>query len=243
MRAATPSCSRAPPTARWSAPDAVLAERLARAAVQAGGGFGAELALGRALAGAGRASEAQGLFAELEPEARDDDERAAVAMASARNLFWAPRAGPRTRTPCCAEPRRRRGRRRAAPRAGGAARAAHRRAGAAREPALAAGPAAARRARSTSGRGRPSRWAPSRPCSRAAGPTRRSRWPRQRCRSPAGTATSCRTPSPCCSACARWRCGSPAACVEATALSEGAYALSRAQSLRRARRSRRARWA
>ena len=71
-----------------SAPDPVLAERLARAAVQSGGGFGPKLTLGRALAGAGRASEAQGLFAELEPEARDDDERAAVAVASARNLFW-----------------------------------------------------------------------------------------------------------------------------------------------------------
>ena len=71
-----------------AAPDPVLAERLARAAVQAGGGFGPTLTLGRALAGAGRASEAQQLFAGLEPEARDDGERAAVAMASARNLFW-----------------------------------------------------------------------------------------------------------------------------------------------------------
>ena len=43
-----------------SAPDPLLAERLARAAVQSGGGFGPKLTLGRALAGTGRASEAQG---------------------------------------------------------------------------------------------------------------------------------------------------------------------------------------
>ncbi len=44
--------------------DLVLAERLARAAVQAGGGFGARLLLGRALAGAGRAEEAHALLAD-----------------------------------------------------------------------------------------------------------------------------------------------------------------------------------
>lgn len=72
-----------------AAPDVVLAERLARAAVQAGGDFGARLALGRALAGAGRGDEAQRLFAGLAAQAGDDRERAAVAVASARNLFWA----------------------------------------------------------------------------------------------------------------------------------------------------------
>jgi DNA-binding CsgD family transcriptional regulator len=72
-----------------AAPDAALAERLARAAVQAGGGFGARLALGRALAGAGRATEAQQLLSALAAQAGDDRERAAVAMASARSLFWA----------------------------------------------------------------------------------------------------------------------------------------------------------
>jgi DNA-binding CsgD family transcriptional regulator len=71
-----------------AAPDPGQAERLARAAVQEGGGFGARLTLGRALAGAGRASEAQVLFAALEREAGDDDAHTAVAMASARNLFW-----------------------------------------------------------------------------------------------------------------------------------------------------------
>ncbi len=72
-----------------AAPDVVLAERLARAAVLAGAGFRARLALGRALAGAGRASEGQQLLADLAAQAADDHERAAVAMASARNLFWA----------------------------------------------------------------------------------------------------------------------------------------------------------
>jgi DNA-binding CsgD family transcriptional regulator len=70
------------------AADAALAGRLARAAVQAGGGFGARLTLARALAGAGRAREAQQLLVELAAQAGDDRERAAVAVASARNLFW-----------------------------------------------------------------------------------------------------------------------------------------------------------
>lgn len=68
--------------------DPALAERLARAALQAGGGFDARLTLGRALA-SGRAPEAQRLFADLAAEVESDRERAAVAMASARNLFWA----------------------------------------------------------------------------------------------------------------------------------------------------------
>jgi DNA-binding CsgD family transcriptional regulator len=68
--------------------DFAMAQRLARAAVQAGGGFGARLALGRALAGAGRADEAAKLLGELEGQARDDGQRAAVAIALARHLFW-----------------------------------------------------------------------------------------------------------------------------------------------------------
>jgi hypothetical protein len=43
--------------------DPALAERLARAAVQAGAGFRAELALGRALAASGRGLEADRLLA------------------------------------------------------------------------------------------------------------------------------------------------------------------------------------
>jgi DNA-binding CsgD family transcriptional regulator len=69
--------------------DVVLAERLARAAVEAGGDFAARLTLARALAGAGRGPEAQRLFADLAARAGADRERAAVAIASARNLFWA----------------------------------------------------------------------------------------------------------------------------------------------------------
>jgi DNA-binding CsgD family transcriptional regulator len=59
--------------------DAGLAERLARVA-------GSRLELGRALAAAGRAEEAAAVLAEI--EARDDAERAAVAVAAARNLLW-----------------------------------------------------------------------------------------------------------------------------------------------------------
>jgi DNA-binding CsgD family transcriptional regulator len=72
-----------------AAADVALAERLARAAVDAGAGFGARLALARALAGLARAPEAQRLLAALAEEVSSDSERAAVAMASARNLFWA----------------------------------------------------------------------------------------------------------------------------------------------------------
>jgi DNA-binding CsgD family transcriptional regulator len=71
-----------------AARDALLAERLARAAVQAGGGFGARLVLARSLAAAGRCLEADDVLVGLEAEARSDGERAAVALASARNLFW-----------------------------------------------------------------------------------------------------------------------------------------------------------
>jgi tetratricopeptide (TPR) repeat protein len=68
--------------------DFTLAHRFARAALQAGGGFEARLALGRALAGAGRAGEAERLLGELEEQARDDGQRAAVAIALACHLFW-----------------------------------------------------------------------------------------------------------------------------------------------------------
>ncbi len=72
-----------------AAPDAALAERLARAALQAGAGFRAELALGRALAVAGRGAEAEARFAGLAGRVEDDRELAEVAVARARNLFWA----------------------------------------------------------------------------------------------------------------------------------------------------------
>jgi len=66
-------------------PDA--AKRYARASVQAGGGFPARLALGRALA-ADRALEAEAELTALEPTASTDAERAAVAIAIARNRFF-----------------------------------------------------------------------------------------------------------------------------------------------------------
>src|SRR4051794_2152477 len=65
--------------------DATLAERFARAA---GGGLGARLALGRALAATGRAEEADTVLSALEAQAVADTDRATVAIASARNLFW-----------------------------------------------------------------------------------------------------------------------------------------------------------
>jgi len=74
--------------AALAAHDQGLAERLARAAIQADAGFDAELALGRALAASGQGVEADRVFAGLAKQARDDRERAAVALARARNLFW-----------------------------------------------------------------------------------------------------------------------------------------------------------
>ena len=69
-----------------AARDPALAERLAGAALQAGAGFAAALAHGRALAAVGRGAEAE---AELAGIAADtDDAVAAVALARARNLFW-----------------------------------------------------------------------------------------------------------------------------------------------------------
>jgi DNA-binding CsgD family transcriptional regulator len=67
-----------------SVPDPPLAERLARAAT----GPGAGLALGRALAAAGRGAEAEAVLAAL-PAVGDDATRATVALARARNLLWA----------------------------------------------------------------------------------------------------------------------------------------------------------
>lgn len=67
--------------------DWALAERLALAALPAGG-FRARLALARARAGAGRAVDAEELLGPLEREASVDGERLAVAIARASNLFW-----------------------------------------------------------------------------------------------------------------------------------------------------------
>ena len=71
-----------------AAPDPALAERLARAAVQAGAGFRAELALGRALAASGRGPEA--------------DRR---SRWPGRATSSGPSTAPTRPTPCCGAPR------------------------------------------------------------------------------------------------------------------------------------------
>ena len=66
--------------------DPVLAERLARAAVEAGAGFPAERAVARALIGQERFVEAEALLSSLTERADTEQERASVALAHARNL-------------------------------------------------------------------------------------------------------------------------------------------------------------
>jgi ATP/maltotriose-dependent transcriptional regulator MalT len=68
--------------------DAVLAERLAGAAVDAGGGAPALHALARAVARQGRFAEAETIFADLQRAATSDRELVVVAEARARNLLW-----------------------------------------------------------------------------------------------------------------------------------------------------------
>jgi DNA-binding NarL/FixJ family response regulator len=68
--------------------DLVLAERVARAAIAAGGGFEARLLLGNALHWAGRAEEAATELAELAALARTDAERAEVAIPRMFTLAW-----------------------------------------------------------------------------------------------------------------------------------------------------------
>jgi len=65
-----------------------MAERLALAAAQSDASFDARLALARALAGMGRAAEAEELLRDLQPEAGLDVQRLTVAIARASNLFW-----------------------------------------------------------------------------------------------------------------------------------------------------------
>jgi DNA-binding CsgD family transcriptional regulator len=68
--------------------DTAAAERFAQAATEAGGGFTARLALGRALAGEARAEEAEELLSSIQRAAVSDAERVALAIALARNRFW-----------------------------------------------------------------------------------------------------------------------------------------------------------
>jgi len=68
--------------------DPVLGERLAEAAVGAGGGVQARHALGEALRAQARFVEAEAHFADLEDEATSDEERVMVAEARTLNLIW-----------------------------------------------------------------------------------------------------------------------------------------------------------
>ena len=90
-----------------------LAERFAGAATRAGGGFGARVALARALAGSGRAVDAEALLGTLEREAADDAARRASrspARATCSGAWIAPARPtrscatpkPRSPTPACA---------------------------------------------------------------------------------------------------------------------------------------------
>jgi AAA ATPase domain len=67
--------------------DFALAERLARAALQTGGHFEANLALANALIGLGRGLEAETLLAMLEPTATNDERRAQAALRRSDNLY------------------------------------------------------------------------------------------------------------------------------------------------------------
>jgi DNA-binding SARP family transcriptional activator len=65
-----------------------LAERLARAAIDMGGGFSARLVLGKALVGQLRGDAAEELLSQLAADAATDAERAQVALTRAPNLMF-----------------------------------------------------------------------------------------------------------------------------------------------------------
>ena len=65
-----------------------LAERLARAAIDMGGGFPARLVLGKALVGQRRGDEAEELLSSLGADSATDTERALVALTRAPNLIF-----------------------------------------------------------------------------------------------------------------------------------------------------------
>jgi hypothetical protein len=65
-----------------------LAARFATAARQAGGGFDARYLLAMAAMGTGGGKGAEEILAELESEARNDDEKSRAAIRRADNLFW-----------------------------------------------------------------------------------------------------------------------------------------------------------
>lgn len=68
--------------------DYPLAERLARAAISAGGNFGASLVLAGSMIGQGKFAQAEEMLARLGREDLTDARRAQAAVARAENLFW-----------------------------------------------------------------------------------------------------------------------------------------------------------
>jgi DNA-binding CsgD family transcriptional regulator len=73
--------------ARWRF-DFPLAERLARAATEDGGGFEAEILLGQVAGMQGRVGEAESLFGRLASQNIDDDQRGRLAVARIDNLTY-----------------------------------------------------------------------------------------------------------------------------------------------------------
>ena len=68
--------------------DHVTAERMARAAVEVGGGTGAAVALAEALIGQNRRTEAEELLSPLDVRAVDEQTRTRIAISRGSNLFW-----------------------------------------------------------------------------------------------------------------------------------------------------------
>jgi DNA-binding CsgD family transcriptional regulator len=68
--------------------DLVLGERLARVAVDAGGGLGAGLTLAAALARQGRQREAERVFERIDVEDAADEDKATLAIEWAESRFW-----------------------------------------------------------------------------------------------------------------------------------------------------------
>ena len=73
---------------RWRCLTFELAERLARAAVEASGGRVAEYLLGEALLGTGRVEEAELVLEGLASRATTDAERTQLAITRASSLYW-----------------------------------------------------------------------------------------------------------------------------------------------------------
>ena len=73
--------------ARWRF-DLPLAERLARAAVEDGAGFEAEILLGQVAGLRGKIGEAEALFGRLEAQTANDDQRGRLAVARIDNLTY-----------------------------------------------------------------------------------------------------------------------------------------------------------